>query len=54
MILAYTCKECEVLPYSDDYESIQHVPVVTGETIWTCPEYGETFILVLNEALWME
>ena len=53
IILAYTGKECEVSPYSDEYESIQKVPVVTGTTAWTCPHYGETFILVFNESLWM-
>ena len=40
-------------PYSDKYESIQHVPVVTAATLWTFPHSGETFILVFNEALWM-
>ena len=29
VILTYTGKKCKVLPYSDWYESIQHVPVVT-------------------------
>ena len=50
-ILAYTVKECEVSPYSDNYESIQQVPVVTGATAWTYTHSGEKFILVFNEAL---
>ena len=53
MILTYTGKEYEVSPLSDEYKSIQHVPVVTRATAWTCPHSGETFILVFNEALWM-
>ena len=53
VILTYTGKECKVSPYSDEYESIQHVPVVTGATAWTFPYSGETFILVFNEDLYM-
>ena len=48
VILTYTVKECKVLPYSDEYKSIQHVPVVTGATSWTCPHSGENFIIVFN------
>ena len=48
VILTYTSKECKVSPYSDKYESIKHVPVVTGATSWTCPHSRETFILVFN------
>ena len=50
-ILAYTVKECEVSPYSDNYESIQQVPVVTGATAWTYTHSREKFLLVFNEAL---
>ena len=49
-ILTYTGNDFEVSPYSDDYKSIQHVPVVTGATLWTCPQSRETFILMFNEA----
>ena len=52
-VLTYTGNYCKVSPYSDKYQSIQHVPVVTGATSWTCPHYGETFIVVFNEALFM-
>ena len=53
VITAYTGKECEVSPYSNDYESVQNVPIVTGCTAWTSPETGDTIILVFNESLWM-
>ena len=52
-ILAYIGKKFKVSPYSDEYESIQHVTVGTGATAWTFPHSGETFILIFNEALWM-
>ena len=53
LILTYTDKEYEVSPYSDKYESIQHMLVVNGAIAWTCLHSGETFILFFNEALWM-
>ena len=52
-ILSHTGQSCEVMPYSDTYDGITDVPVVTGATLWTSPHEGEEFILVFNEALWM-
>ena len=37
VILSYSGKECEVLPYSDEYDSVKNVPIVTGATAWTLP-----------------
>ena len=53
IILSYTGKECDVSPYRDDYESIKNVPIVTAATAWQSPITGQTYILVLNEAIWM-
>ena len=53
IILQYTGKECDVSPYTDDYESITNVPIVHAATAWQSPETGQTYILVFNEALWM-
>jgi hypothetical protein len=52
-ILNYTGRECDVSPYTDSYEAIKNVPIVTGATAWTSQTTGETYILVINEALWM-
>ena len=41
------------MPYSDTYDAITDVPVVTGDTLWTSPHDGDKFILIFNEALWM-
>ena len=41
------------MPYSDTYDAITDVPVVTGATLWTSPHDGDEFILVFYEALWM-
>ena len=38
VILSYTGRECDVAPYSDQYEPLNGIPVVTGATAWTSPE----------------
>ena len=53
IILQYTSRECDVAPYSDTYEPIRNVPIVTGATAITSATTGETIILVFNEAIWM-
>ena len=53
VILSHTGQSCEVMPYSDTYDAITDVPVVTGATLWTSPHDGDKFILIFNEALWM-
>ena len=52
-VLSYTGKECQVSPYSKDYDAITNVPVVTGATVWTRQGDGQEFVVVFNEALWM-
>ena len=52
MVLSYTDRVCEVSPYSDDYESIKDVPIITAATGYTSAQ-GDNYILILNEALWM-
>ena len=53
IISHYTGKQCDVSPYRDDYESIRDVPIVTAATAWQSKSTGETFILIINEAIWM-
>ena len=53
MVLAYTGKESEVLPYADKYDAIRNVPVVTGATVWTNSQDSAPILLDFNEALWM-
>ena len=53
VVLHYTGSECEVSPYSDEYEAISNVPVVHGATLWTDQNDNQGYILVFNEALWM-
>ena len=53
VVLHFTGNECEVSPYSDEYEAINNVPVVRGATLWTDQRDNQGYILVFNEALWM-
>ena len=53
IVLQYTGRECDVSPYTDEYEAIKSVPIVQRATAWTDQESGRTFILILNESLWM-
>ena len=53
IILQYTGKVCDVSPYRDDYESALNVQIVHAATAWQSPHTGQTYVLVLHEALWM-
>ena len=52
VIMAYTGRECDVSPYTEAYDAIKNVSIVSGATAWTCQSTGETLILVFHEALW--
>ena len=53
VVLSYTGKECEVSPYSSQYEGVQNVPVVTGAMVWTNAADGMAYLLIFHESLWM-
>ena len=53
VVLSYTGKECEVSPYSSQYEPVWNVPVVTGATVWTNTTDGTAYLLIFLESLWM-
>jgi hypothetical protein len=53
IVMHYTNRECDVAPYSDSFEPIRNVPIVTGATAVTSTTTGETLILIFNEAIWM-
>jgi hypothetical protein len=36
IILHSTGRECDVYPYTDSYDGIKGVQIVTGATSWTC------------------
>jgi hypothetical protein len=52
--LSYTGRVCDVSPYNlEQYESEKNVPIITGATTYTSQDDGQTYILVINEGLWL-
>jgi hypothetical protein len=43
---------CEVSPFTDEYQAMKDIPVVSAATAWTDDESGETIILWFNQILW--
>ena len=52
LLMHYTERVCDVMPYSEDYEAKTAVPIVQVATGFTNAA-GERFILIVNEAIWM-
>ena len=53
ILLSETGRECDVSPYTDEYEEIKNFPIVLTETAQTLLELAETFIIIFHEGLWM-
>ena len=51
-ILEFTGEQCNVSPYTSDYEPITNVSVVNAATAFTDDSTGETVILRFNQVLW--
>jgi hypothetical protein len=43
---------CEVTPFTDQYQAMKGIPIVSAATAWTDEESGETIILFFNQVLW--
>ena len=52
ILLSETEQECDVSPYTDEYEAIKNIPIVLEATAWTSLELAETLIIILHEGLW--
>ena len=52
MILEFTGEQCDVTPYTNEYQPITNVPVVNAVTAFTDESSGETVILHFNQVLW--
>jgi hypothetical protein len=52
IVLSFTGRECDVYPYSQQYEAVRNIPIVSAATAIQHPNSGETLILVFNEVLW--
>jgi hypothetical protein len=52
VIVEYTRRAADVYSYDKSIKPIENVPIVSGATAWDDPMTGETFILIINEALY--
>jgi Reverse transcriptase (RNA-dependent DNA polymerase) len=52
VVLSFTGRETDVYGYSKELGVVKNVPIVSGATAIQHPVTGETFILVVHEALW--
>lgn len=52
VVIETTGRNVSVLPYNDEYESIDNIPIATIATAYDCPLSGQVYILVFNEALY--
>jgi hypothetical protein len=43
---------CKVSPFTEEYQAMKDVPVVSGTTTWMDQESGETIVLWFNQILW--
>ncbi len=50
LLMNYTERVCDVMPYSDDYEPKTGIPIVQVATGYTAAN-GQRSILIFNEAL---
>jgi hypothetical protein len=48
IVLSFTGRECDVYPYSQQYEAVRNIPIVSAATAIQHPNLGETLILVFN------
>ena len=54
VVLDLTGKLVSVSPFcEDEFDSIQDVPIATVATAYDCHETGKTYVLVINEALYL-
>ena len=52
LLMNFTERVCDVMPYSDDYEPKTGIPIVQAATGYTAAN-GQRTILIFNEALWL-
>ena len=51
-VIEYTGKTCDVSPFSKEYDAMKNVPIVKAATAYDDAETGETFILIMGQALY--
>jgi hypothetical protein len=52
-VIHWTGRSCNVSAFSEHYQPMKDVEIVTGATAYDDPITGESTILIFNEALWL-
>jgi hypothetical protein len=52
LVLEFSGEQCDVSPYTNDYQPITNISVVNAATAFTAESTGETVILHFNQVLW--
>jgi hypothetical protein len=52
LIYKFDGTTCEVTPFTNQYQSMKNIPIVSAATAWTDEETGETIILLFHQVLW--
>ena len=51
ILFTWTCMECTVSPFLDEYDSQENIPICSGATAYT-GDNGKTVILIFGQGLW--
>jgi hypothetical protein len=52
LIYEFDGTTCEVTPFTNQYQSMKNIPIVSAVMAWTDGETGETIILLFHQVLW--
>ena len=52
IVLEYTTKNADVYAYDKEISPLNNVPIVSGATSWNDLVTGQTYIIIINEALY--
>ena len=52
VVLEYTTRTADIYDYDKDIAPLNDVPIVSVSTAWYDPASGQTYIVVINEALY--
>ena len=52
VVIELSGRNFSVSPFSEEYASIANIPIATVATAFGCPDSGQVFILIFNEALY--
>jgi hypothetical protein len=51
-VLEYTGELCSVMPFSKDYNPTPNIPVARCATTYTCPDSGQSILLIADQVLY--